>query len=213
MQHRRKADQPDDDQVDRDDVVEKPRHDQDQDAGDQCDQGLRRRRARTWGASGFWFVCRGGVVFVWRGYVTGVGLTGREWLSVFFSSPLQGEGWVGMVWVRCSLFFVIPAKAGIQLFASLSSALTRSPTHVRVRFVRHPWRPSHFLLLAQEKVTKEKGTLATAVAGHPCPATPQGRYGGSLTVRPCTDSERARILRAPLTGFFLRALAAAERDP
>ena len=57
--------------------------------------------------------------------------------------------------------------------------------------------------------------------GHPrdrgrrasCPATPQGRYGGSLTVRPCTDSERARILRAPLTGFFLRALAAAERDP
>src|SRR6478735_6744770 len=43
--------------------------------------------------------------------------------------------------------------------------------------------------------------------------TSQGRYGGSLTVRPCTDSERARILRAPLTGFFLRALAAAERDP
>ena len=60
---------------------------------------------------------------------------------------------------------------------------------------------SHFLLLAQEKVTKEKGTLAAAVAGHPCPATTRGRSGGSLTVRPCTGSERARILRAPLRAF------------
>ncbi len=33
------------------------------------------------------------------------------------------------------------------------------------------------------------------------PATTQGRSGGSLTVRPCTDSERARILRAPLRAF------------
>jgi hypothetical protein len=29
------------------------------------------------------------------------------------------------------------------------------------------WRPGHFLLLAQKKVTKEKGTLAAAVAGLP----------------------------------------------
>ena len=30
-------------------------------------------------------------------------------------------------------------------------------------FTRHPWRASHFLLLAQEKVTKEKGTPEGAV--------------------------------------------------
>ena len=70
---------------------------------------------------------------------------------------------------------------------------------------RHPWRACHFLLLAQEKVTKEKGTLAAAVAGHPARRLKRGRSGGSLTARPCADSERARIVRAPLTGFFLRS--------
>ena len=33
------------------------------------------------------------------------------------------------------------------------------------------------------------------------PATPRGRYGGSLTAHPCADSERARLLRAPLRAF------------
>src|SRR3982751_2862658 len=31
------------------------------------------------------------------------------------------------------------------------------------------WRPSYFLLLAQKKVTKEKGTLASAVPRGACP--------------------------------------------
>ena len=50
--------------------------------------------------------------------------------------------------------------------------------------------------------------------GHPrgrgrrasCPATPQAGCGGSLTVRPCTGSERARILRAPLRAFSFAPL-------
>ena len=67
---------------------------------------------------------------------------------------------------------VIPAKAGIQLSSrrpreggdpaprlfALSSALRETRLTSLCFFTRHPWRASHFLLLAQEKVTKEKGT-------------------------------------------------------
>ena len=54
--------------------------------------------------------------------------------------------------------FVIPAKAGIQLLAFVfGSCRDNRPTSLCF-FARHPWRASHFLLLAQEKVTKEKGT-------------------------------------------------------
>jgi len=66
--------------------------------------------------------------------------------------------------------FVIPAKAGIQLLAFAFDLLWTSayretrPTSVCIS--RASLRASHFLLLAQEKVTKEKGTPATAVAGH-----------------------------------------------
>jgi len=49
------------------------------------------------------------------------------------------------------LLLVIPAKAGIQCLG-----LSRQPTRIPACFARHPWRASHFLLLAQEKVTKEK---------------------------------------------------------
>ena len=118
-----------------------------------------------------------------------------------------------MVWVRCLFFFVIPAKAGIS-FCFLSFPANAKPDSRPCVECPPSLAASHFLLLAQEKVTKEKGTLAAAVCRASMPGKlRKGRYGGSLTVRPCTDSERARILRAPLTGFFLRALAAAERDP
>jgi len=69
---------------------------------------------------------------------------------------------------RRLLNLVIPAKAGIQLLPLsllLIFSVPRQPPHVRVRFARI-LRASHFLLLAQEKVTKEKGTPAAAVAGH-----------------------------------------------
>ena len=58
---------------------------------------------------------------------------------------------------------VIPAKAGIQLLAFSSRCASRNPPTSLCFFTRHPWRASHFLLLAQEKVTKEKGTPEDAV--------------------------------------------------
>jgi hypothetical protein len=97
------------------------------------------------------------------------------------------------------LRFVVPAKAGTQRLCSrFAFGVSRQPTHVPVFFSRHPWRASHFLLLAQEKVTKEKGTPEGAVGRWP---TARVRCGGSLTAHPCADSERARFLRAPLRAF------------
>src|SRR3954471_23733450 len=69
----------------------------------------------------------------------------------------------------------------------------------------------HFLLLAQEKVTKEKGTLAAAVAGGAGDCASALRRFADRPSMAC--SKRTRLLRVPLTGFFLRALAATERDP
>ena len=89
----------------------------------------------------------------------------------FSYSRHPGEG-------RDPLTLVIPAQAGIH---SPSSSRRRPGSSVCVSIfranartdsrpceLRRPsWPPSHFLLLAQEKVTKEKGTLAAAVAGRP----------------------------------------------
>src|SRR4051812_48326279 len=78
-------------------------------------------------------------------------------------------------------------------------------------------RPSlvagYFLLLAQKKVTKEKGTLASAVTRASCPRDYASRLRGSPTARPCADVELAGILPAIAARLFLRLLAAAERDP
>ena len=67
-------------------------------------------------------------------------------------------------------------------------------------------------MLAQEKVTKEKGTLTFAVAG-----LLSGDYARALRrfadgTSVCRQRTRAHRARAPM-GFFLRALAAAEREP
>ena len=94
--------------------------------------------------------------------------------------------------------FVIPAKAGTQRLCLAPVRSSRQPTHVPVFFTRHPWRASHFLLLAQEKVTKEKGTPKGAVGLWP---TARGRYGGSLTGHPWPDSQLAGILPATLRAF------------
>jgi hypothetical protein len=58
-------------------------------------------------------------------------------------------------------------------------------------------------LLVQEKVTKENTPSRPRSPGS-CPATSRGRCGGSLTAHPCADSERARIVRAPLRAFSSR---------
>ena len=65
-------------------------------------------------------------------------------------------------------------------------------------------------MLAQEKVTKEKGTPEGVVGLWP---TARCRCGGSLTGHPWPDSELAGILPATLPGFFLRVLAAPKGDP
>src|SRR3954470_17474809 len=78
------------------------------------------------------------------------------------------------------------------------------------------WRPSYFLLLAQKKVTKEKGTLAVAVCRASCPANFASRLRGSLRGHPCPLRERACLRARALvrsTRLILRLLAAAERDP
>src|SRR3982750_2220456 len=66
---------------------------------------------------------------------------------------------------RDPFLVVIPAEAGIHFdlaVALLFGAAAR--TDSRPCAFRPPsWRPSYFLLLAQKKVTKEKGTLASAV--------------------------------------------------
>ncbi len=65
-----------------------------------------------------------------------------------------------------STLSVIPAKAGIHFdlclfFCSVFRAIAITDSRP-VRFVRHPWRPVTFSLLAKEKVTKENGTLGSA---------------------------------------------------
>jgi len=61
--------------------------------------------------------------------------------------------------------FVIPAKAGIQLLCSWLLVRFAKPASRPCALRRASLRAGHFLLLAQEKVTKEKGTPGTAVAG------------------------------------------------
>ena len=66
-------------------------------------------------------------------------------------------------------------------------------------------------MLAQEKVTKEKGTLATAVAGAAgdC-ASPLRRFADSTSMY---SSKRARILRAPLRAISSTGLPRPRGDP
>ena len=180
-------------------------------------RGSRCRRIRgiTLCAMGFF-----GCFWGWHRIKGGVG----PWFFLFvvFSPPLQGEGWVGMVLVGCP-----------SLCLSLYAA--RKPTHFPVSLTGHPGRrvtfcdsghpalrPSGRLrrsrrscgaVLVQEKVTKENTPSRSRFAGHPCPAN------FARALRRFADStsmyrQRTRALRARApAGFFLRALAAAERDP
>ena len=77
----------------------------------------------------------------------------------------------------------------------------RGPTHVRVLF-RSPSMASVSLLFAcPKRSNQEKGHPRGRDRRASCPATARGRSGGSLTAHPCADSERARIVRAPLWAF------------
>ncbi len=107
--------------------------------------------------------------------------------------------------------FVIPAKAGIQL-CFWSSALTRKPTHVRVSFVRHPGGRVTSLACPKRSNQRERhprgrGRRASMPGDY---ARALRRFADSTSVY--RQRTRAHPARAP-SGFFLRALAAAERDP
>ena len=80
-------------------------------------------------------------------------------------------------------------------------------------FVRHPWQPSHFLLLVQEKVTKKNTPSRSRSQGHPCPCDFASRLRGLPAVRPCTVGKLAAFLAAIAARLFLHLLAATWRDP
>ena len=159
---------------------------------------------------------------------------------VFFSPPLQGEGWVGMVLVRCLVFGV-----WFLIFCS-----KRNPTDVPVSLTGHPgrrvtfsclwdsflffwfvglqrcvrtdlrpcesYRPSwparYFLLLVQEKVTKEN---TPSVPRRRCAPVRYGRPGfcrqsihGLRQKRRDPSRRRARC-----AGLIRPPFAASQRDP
>ena len=121
---------------------------------------------------------------------------------------------------RALLYFVIPAKPHTSSSrrkrdpSAFSFDLRRfSETDSRPCELRPPsWRTSHFLLLVQEKVTKEntpsRPRSPGIVPGDFARALRRFADGTSL----CRQRTRAHRARAP-AGFFLRALAAAEREP
>ena len=109
---------------------------------------------------------------------------------------------MGMVLVRCCVFSRHSGESRNPFCSWLLIFRADAKPDSRPCAVCPPsMAASHFLLLAQEKVTKEKGTLAVAVTRASCPRDYASRLRGSLTVRPCTGSERARFLRAPLRAF------------
>ena len=57
---------------------------------------------------------------------------------------------------------VIPAKAGTQCLCFTLVASRDDHVTSLCFFTRHPWRASHFSLLAQREVTKRKGTPGAA---------------------------------------------------
>jgi len=133
-------------------------------------------------------------------------LSARYGATRIFSPPLQGEGWVGMVFG----FRVDPSISSSRRKAGPSALLCSGAFFAKTdsrpcAFPRASLRAGHFLLLAQEKVTKEKGTPG----GTPAAAL-RVRYGrpGSADGTSCAAAESARSL-APT----LRALSAALRRP
>ena len=95
--------------------------------------------------------------------------------------------------------FVIPAKAGTQRLCSLVFGFSRQPPHVPVLFRSPSWRAGHFLLLAQEKVTKEKGTPEGAVGDEAADcASPLRRFADGTS---CAAANARASLRAPLRAF------------
>src|SRR3954464_14253012 len=79
----------------------------------------------------------------------------------------------------------------------------RQPTHVPVFFRPPSWRPSHFLLLVQEKVTKEN--TPSPPRSPPKPATTQACYGGLLTDHPWPAANARASCACPCGLFPSRA--------
>src|SRR6478752_3590237 len=110
-----------------------------------------------------------------------------------------------------STMVVIPADAGIH-FALVFGVVAISDSRP-CAFRRPSMVAGYFLLLAQKKVTKEKGTLAVAVCRHPCRQTSRAGSGVRSRHIPVPRSDARASCARPLRGCFLRLLAAAERGP
>ncbi len=95
---------------------------------------------------------------------------------------------------------VTPAQAGVQSldiwlsrYSDLAAYAAGVPTSCR--------RPGHFLLLAQEKVTKEKGTPIAALSGY---AGQSVRVGRAFRRGSCPDEKCRASCPAPLRGLIVR---------
>ena len=95
---------------------------------------------------------------------------------------------------------VIPAKAGIQLLAFVFLRFCRDNRLTSLCFFsRHPWRASHFSLLAQREVTKRKGTRVTRPLSRVRSGRPGSADGPSMA-----RSGRRAIPRASPSGLIVR---------
>ena len=98
----------------------------------------------------------------------------------------------------------------VSFRCSAGPTSSRTPTHVPVFSARF-LRAGNFLLRAQEKVTKEKGTPSGPVSGL-LPADCAIGLWGSLTVHPWTATN-ARASCARPFGLILHPLAGPQGDP
>ena len=150
-------------------------------------------------------------------------LIGRLFFFFFdlFPLPLAGEGRVRARLNRALANSSCASRRANSFYADalayLRVAIARAlfaRTDSRPCELRPPsWRTSHFLLLVQEKVTKENTPSRPRSRGHPCPrdfARTLRRFADGTSL--CRQRTRAHRARAP-AGFFLRVLAAAEREP
>ena len=98
-----------------------------------------------------------------------------------FSPPLQGEGWVGMV-------LVLRFGFGVVARTDPRPCVVRRPSLVA----------GYFLLLAQKKVTKEKGTLGAAPLA--ARAVRYGRTGSAKRPSMASRPNRRDPSRRPRAG-------------
>ena len=92
-------------------------------------------------------------------------------------------------------------SAGAVIAGSFGFVRLRDSRLASVRVRPASLRSGGFLLLAQEKVTKEKGTLTALVPRASCARDCAGALRGLPTAHPCTNGKLGAIPRAAPAGF------------